>query len=147
MNKIVIAVLLSFIAVSAAATPKSAGTTGNVGINFSVDSVIGIHGEFNISSMANNAPVSVQAFWKNYSQRIAPAVTWGTTGIGVAAIYDFNSIAKLDKKIHPYAGLGLIPYPTDGKEQDPHGHIPGWAAGCTSQAGSDMRSPLKLQLI
>lgn len=71
----------------------------------------------------------------------------GTTGIGVAAIYDFNSIAKLDKKIHPYAGLGLIPYPTNGKEQDPHGHIPGWAAGCTSQAGSDMRSPLKLQLI
>lgn len=109
MKSIIIAAfLLPFTATPAAATPKPADAAGNVGINFSVDSVIGIHGEFNISSMANNAPVSVQVFWKNYSQKIAPSASWGTTGVGVAAIYDFNSIAKLNKKIHPYAGIGLI---------------------------------------
>jgi len=29
------------------------------------------------------------------------------TALGAAGIYDFNALAKLDKKIHPYAGAGL----------------------------------------
>lgn len=105
MKKIVISVLLSTL-VSAPAV--AAGNAGNVGVNFSVDSVFGIQGEFDISSMTNKAPVSVQVFLKNYSQNIAPNVSWSTTGIGVAGIFDFNSAAKLDKKIHPYAGIGLM---------------------------------------
>jgi hypothetical protein len=105
MKKIVIPVLLSVFA----ATPAiAAQTKGNVGANFSINGVFGIQGELNISSMANNAPVSVQAFWTNYSQDLGPNTTWSTTAIGVAAIYDFSAIAKLDKKVHPYAGVGLM---------------------------------------
>lgn len=105
MKKIVIAALLSaFIATPAVA----ANSAGSFGINYSVDNVFGIEGEFDISSMTNKAPVSVQVFLKHYSYNYYPGVSWNTTGIGVAGIYDFNSIAKLDDKIHPYAGLGLI---------------------------------------
>ena len=105
MMKVVVVLLSALVAAPAVAASK---TTGSVGVNYSVDSVFGIQGEFDISSMTNKAPVSAQVFLKNYSQNIAPGVSWGTTGVGVAAIYDFNSLAKLDKKIHPYAGLGLI---------------------------------------
>lgn len=105
MKKIAVAMLLSaFVAAPAFA----AGSKASVGANYSIDSVFGIQGEMDISSMVNKAPISVQAFWKNYSQNIAPGATWGTTGIGVAAIYDFSSVAKLDKKVMPYAGVGLI---------------------------------------
>lgn len=101
MKKIVIAVLLSsFIAAPAVAA-------GSFGINYSVDGAIGIQGESDISSMTDGAPVSVQAFLKSFSQKIGPD-TWNTTGIGAAAIYDLNSVAKLDNKIHPYAGIGLM---------------------------------------
>jgi opacity protein-like surface antigen len=105
MKKIVMAALLSaFVAAPAVA----ADTKGNVGVNFSTAGAFGIQGEFNISSMTNNAPVSVQAFWKHYSQDVGPNASWGTTGIGITGIYDFSSLAKLDKKIHPYAGVGLM---------------------------------------
>lgn len=105
MKNIAVAALLSaFVAAPAVA----AGNADSFGVNFSVDNVFGIQGDFDISSMTNKAPVSVQVFLKNYSQNITPNVSWSTTGIGVAGIYDFNSISKLDKKIHPYAGLGLV---------------------------------------
>lgn len=100
MRKIVCAALLSaFVATPAAA----AETKGNVGVNSSTDGTYGIQGELNISTMTNNAPISLQAFWKKYSDS-----AWRTTASGVAGIYDFSSIAKLDKKVHPYAGIGLM---------------------------------------
>ncbi|OFZ66367.1 MAG: hypothetical protein A2V79_09795 [Betaproteobacteria bacterium RBG_16_56_24] len=105
MKKIVIAAMLSaFVAAPAVA----ADTAGNIGFNYSVDNAFGFHGEFDISSMTNKTPVSVQVFLKNYTQYIAPGISWSTTGIGVAGIFDFHSMAKLGKKIHPYAGMGLI---------------------------------------
>ena len=105
MKKIAITVLLSaFVAAPALA----AGSKGNVGANLSIEGVFGIQGELDISSMTNKAPISVQAFWKNYSQDLGTNNTWNTTAIGVAGIYDLSSIAKLDKKIHPYAGIGLM---------------------------------------
>ena len=105
MKKIAIAVLLSaFVAAPALA----AGSKGNVGANLSIEGVFGIQGELDISSMTNNAPISVQAFWKNYSQDLGTNNTWNTSAIGATGIYDFSSIAKLDKKVHPYAGVGLM---------------------------------------
>lgn len=105
MKKLAIAVLLSVFFVTSA---FAAASKGNVGANFSSDNVFGIQGELDISSMTNNAPLSAQLFWKNYSQDLGPNNTWDTSAIGAAAIYDFSSIAKLDKKIRPYAGVGLM---------------------------------------
>jgi opacity protein-like surface antigen len=106
MKKIVIAVLLS----AFVATPAfAASSKSSVGVNYGFDlnGVLGIQGEFDISSMVNKQPVSIQPFFKMASETVAFAKA-ETTAFGVAGIYDFSAIAKLDKKIQPYAGLGLV---------------------------------------
>lgn len=115
MKKIIVAALLSaFVAAPAVAAPSVAAGKNNIGINYGFDlnGVSGMQGEFNMSSMFNEAPVSLQVFWKNYSRKYA-APPLGTykysyTGIGAVAIYDFSPVAKLDTRIKPYAGLGMI---------------------------------------
>jgi hypothetical protein len=103
MNKIALAVLLStFVSAQAVAAEYK----GNVGINLSTEEIIGIQGELGIASLVNQAPVSVQAFWKYYPQ--GQNYNWDTSAFGVAGIYDFSSIIKVDKKAHPYAGAGLM---------------------------------------
>jgi opacity protein-like surface antigen len=105
MKRIVIAALLSsFVAAPAVAAEGK----NSVGVNYGTDlnGVFGVQGEFDISSMTNKQPISVQVFWKKSSQTVS-GFSADTTAIGVAGIYDFNSLAKLDKKIHPYAGAGL----------------------------------------
>lgn len=111
MMRIIFAALLS---VFVAAPAVAAEGKNSVGVNYGLDldGVFGIQGEFNISSMVNKAPVSVQVFWKQYSQSFSipgwGTYKWSYNGLGAAAIYDFSSVVKLDKKIKPYAGLGLI---------------------------------------
>jgi len=111
MKKIVIvAFLFAFTAVPAVAAEGK----NNVGVSYGLDldGVLGVQGEFDISaSMPNKAPVSIQVFWKNYSQTYptgAGTYQWSYNGFGAAAIYDFSSSFKLDSRIKPYAGLGLI---------------------------------------
>ena len=67
MKRIVIAALLS---VFVAAPAVAADGKNSIGVNYGLDlnGVFGIQGEFDISSMVNKAPVSLQVFWKNYSQ-------------------------------------------------------------------------------
>src|SRR5450830_1070301 len=105
MKKIAIAALLSAFATAPA---FAADGKNSVGVNFGTDlnGVFGIQGEFDISFMTNKQPISVQVFWKKSSQTFY-GVSADTTAVGVAGIYDFNALAKLDKKIHPYAGAGL----------------------------------------
>ncbi len=87
MKKIVIVLLLySIVAPAAYAATGIDNVKGSVGINYGVYGVLGIEGERSISSLANNQPVSLQVFLKNYMQDISPGVSWDTTGIGAAAI-------------------------------------------------------------
>lgn len=111
MNKIVIAALLSVFV----ATPAVAAQGKNsVGVTYGLDmnGVFGVQGEFDVSSyLTNRAPVSLQVFWKNYSQSYGtPAGTYqySYNGLGAAAIYDFGPVIKNNSQIRPYAGLGLI---------------------------------------
>lgn len=111
MKKIVTAALLSAFVASPAV---AADGKNSVGVNYGLDlnGVMGVQGELDISSsMPNKAAVAVQVFWKNYWQAYSTNVgTYQYTynGFGAAAIYNFGSVGKLDKKIKPYAGLGLI---------------------------------------
>jgi len=111
MKKIVVVALLS---VFIAAPAVAADGKNNIGVSYGLDldGVVGIQGEFDISaSMPNKAPVSLQVFWKNYSQSYptgAGTYKWSYNGLGAAGIYDFSSMVKLDSRIKPYAGLGLI---------------------------------------
>ncbi|MFZ2542388.1 MAG: hypothetical protein WAW75_11540 [Gallionella sp.] len=106
MKRIVIAAMMSvFVAAPAAAAD---GKT-SVGVNYGLDwsGIFGIMGEYDISSMTNNQPVSVQVFWKKSTQTVLGA-NYEKTGFGAVGIYDFNTLSKLDKKIRPYAGVGVI---------------------------------------
>lgn len=63
------------------------------------------------SAMPNQAPVSIQVFWKNYSQSCrtgAGTCQYSYNGFGAAAIHDFGAVIKQDTKIRPCAGVGLI---------------------------------------
>jgi hypothetical protein len=104
MKKIALTLLLSGLLTNTA----FAAPTSSVGISYSFDDVFGTEFEFDISKEANNRPVSVQLFWKSYSQRLGTNNTWNTTGVGAVGIYDLTSATKFDKRIHPYAGLGLM---------------------------------------
>jgi len=114
MKKIALTLVISALLSHAtfAATEKtalgSAINLSNIGINYSLDDVFGTQFEFDVSKMANNAPVAMQIFWKSYSQHISDSSIWNTTSVGVSGIYDLTAISKLDKKFHPYAGLGLM---------------------------------------
>ena len=127
MNKIVVAGLLSFFV----ATPSlAAQTKGNLGVSLSTAGAYGAQAEFGISSMANGAPVSAQVFWKHDSQDIGNATAWDSTAIGVAGIYDFTAMTKLDSKVHPYAGAGLM-----SVSHDRNGP---WAGGAYNGVGSGL---------
>jgi len=111
MKRIVIAALLS---VFVAAPAFAADGKNSVGINYGTDlnGVFGIQGQFDISSMVDKQPISVQVFYKRASESISAfglTATTVTTGMGAAGIYDLSSVFKLgNKKIQPYAGAGLI---------------------------------------
>lgn len=105
MKKIALAILLSaFVAAPAFA----ADGKNSVGVNYGMDinGTFGIQGEFDVSSSFNKAPVSVQVFWKKGSEDFW-FTSYDVTALGAAGIYDLSSVMKLDKKIQPYAGLGL----------------------------------------
>jgi opacity protein-like surface antigen len=107
MKKIIALSVLSVVMSSAAV---AAGN--NVGVNLGLDlgGVLGLQAEFDISKLANNAPLAAQVIYKNYSSpTYFGGYKYSYTGFGAAAIYDFSSAMKLaDKKIKPYAGLGLM---------------------------------------
>lgn len=110
MRKIAVVLLLS----AFVATPAFAAEGKNsVGVNYGTDinGVLGIEGEFDISSMVEKAPISVQVFWKRSSQDttvFGTTFTTTTSALGVAGIYDLSSVFKVsNKRIQPYAGLGI----------------------------------------
>jgi len=105
MYKIITASVLSTTLIAPACAADKAG---NLGINVSFDNAIGIQGEFNLQKY-----VSLQVFLKNYSRSYyygnnSGYYNYSYTALGVAGLYDFSKELKLaDKKIHPYAGVGL----------------------------------------
>jgi len=114
MEKIIIVALLSILVAAPAVAAESNNSLGkkNIGVSYGLDEdgVIGLHGEFDISSHVSNKPVTAQVFWKHYSQsysRAAGTYQYSYNGFGVAAIYDFGSVIKENKAIKPYAGLGI----------------------------------------
>lgn len=106
MNKSIAIALLT----TTLATPAwAAGKTGSIGINASIDTTLGIQGEFIIQQ-----PVSIQVFLKSNSRSYYYGhplgfYNYNYTALGVTGIYDLTKIISLaNRKIHPYAGAGLF---------------------------------------
>jgi opacity protein-like surface antigen len=111
MKKIVITALLSAV-ISVPAVAAEGKNSIGINYGFGNNGVAGVQGEFDISSaMPNKMPVSVQVFWKNYSQDHnsgAGIYQYSYNAFGAAAIYDFGSLLPQDRKLRPYAGVGLF---------------------------------------
>jgi opacity protein-like surface antigen len=109
MKKIIIAALISFFTVtSALAADQSKGNLG-AGYGFDNGGVLSLHGDFDISAMANKAPVTARVGFDHYSLDYWAGnnYSWSYNMFYGAAYYDFSRDLKLDKKVHPFAGLGL----------------------------------------
>jgi hypothetical protein len=111
MKNISLTILIFTVLVNSALA-SSEKSTSSVEINYSLSDVFGTQFEFDISKAAKNRPVSMQLFWKSYAQNLGTingiSNTWNTTAVGVAGVYNLTSIVKFDKKLHPYAGVGLM---------------------------------------
>lgn len=115
MKRIVITAILSvFVSAPAVAAENNKSVSKkSIGVSYGLDmdGVIGLQGEFDISSHVSNKPVTAQLFWKGYSESFivggVGTYQYSYNGFGAAAIYDFGSVVKDNKKIKPYAGLGL----------------------------------------
>lgn len=129
MKRIVIAaLLLAFAAAPALAADKSklsVGASYGLGGVSGSGGVFSFRGDYDISDKAN-APVKVRVGWDHYSVDLGVPgsfscnpvtfvcgagpggnITWSTNVFYGGAYYDFNKMMKLDKKIHPFAGLGF----------------------------------------
>lgn len=132
MKKVVIAALLS----AFAAAPAVADSNVGISYGFDMDGTFGLQGEFDISSMLQNQPVSVQVFWKRASWN-----TWGASvtdnAFGAAGIYNFSSALKLDKRIQPYLGLGIA-HETVDTDWDAGYYGWGWGRYSVSASTTDL---------
>ena len=106
MKKIASAILLS----AAISTPSIAADLSKLsvgaGYGFANNGVFSIHGDYDISDAAK-APVKVRVGYDSYAINTSGLYQWSYNVFYGGAYYDFNKQIKLDKKIHPFAGLGL----------------------------------------
>lgn len=111
MKNITLAALLSIAAVTPAWAADQSAPSFGAAYGFDYDGVISIYGDFDISDMANNAPVKARFgldfFSPNYSSG-GSTYTMSTNRFYGAAYYDFSKHLTLDKRVHPFAGLGLF---------------------------------------
>jgi len=110
MKKITIAVLLTVFAVTPAFAADQSKLSLGVGYGFDYEGVFSFHGDYDISAMANNAPVKARFGFDHYSPNYSWAgnnYSWSYNRFYGAAYYDFSRHMTLDKRIHPFAGLGL----------------------------------------
>lgn len=105
MWKIVIAALLTVFVVPPAVAEEA---QASVGANYSSAGAYGIQGELDVSSMADNAPLWVQVFWKNLSKSESSGGSWDVTGVGAAIIYNLSSRVGEKEIFHPYVGIALM---------------------------------------
>lgn len=129
MKRIVIAALLLVFAAAPALAKDdklSVGASYGLGGVSGSGGVFSFRGDYDISDKAN-APVKVRVGWDHYSVDLGVPgsfsclptfpftcstgpggnITWSTNVFYGGAYYDFNKMLKLDRKIHPFAGLGF----------------------------------------
>lgn len=135
MKKVIALALLSM---ATSAPAMAAGDwTGSIGGAYGLGSGdVGIQGEYNLEPSLRQ-PVSVQAFYKNYSltqNYFGVTYSWSLTALGVAGIYDLNRALEVsDRKLHPFAGAGL--YNVNATFTT---NVPGWGGTVAAPASGGL---------
>ncbi len=105
MKKLALAAALVLFSATSSASELSKMSVG-AAYGFNYTGVLSIYGDYDISKEANNNPVKIRVGWDHYSDSYAN-YKWSYNVVYGGAYYDFNKILKIDKKIHPIAGLGF----------------------------------------
>ena len=107
MKKLPLALLLVTLnAASALAADDSSKWSAGADFGFNYSSVLSIHADYDISDQTNNEPVKVRFGYDSYSIN-SSGYSWGYNVFYGGAYYDFNKQLQLDRRVHPFAGLGL----------------------------------------
>lgn len=110
MNKIMIVTAFSmFVSTQVFAFDQSKMSLG-AGYGFSNNGVVSVHGDYDISSIANGQPVKARVGYDHYSIDygfLSSAYSWSYNVFYGGAYYDANQVLELDSKIHPFIGLGI----------------------------------------
>jgi len=107
-NIIFAALLFAFSVTPVLAADQSKGNLG-AGYGFDNGGVLSLHGDFDISGLTNKAPVMARVGFDHYSLDYwaGSKYSWSYNMFYGAAYYDLNKDLKLDRRVHPFAGLGL----------------------------------------
>ena len=109
MNRFALVALSAiFFVTPAAAADKSKYNIG-AGYGLANGGVLSLHADADISNTAN-APVKARIGYDHYSldyNNFGGKYSWSYNIFYGGAYYDLNRDLKLDKKVHPFVGLGL----------------------------------------
>jgi hypothetical protein len=108
MKKLLIASVIAAMGSTAMAADLSGMSIG-AGYGFGNGGVMSIHGDYDISQMANKQPIKVRVGYDRYSEDFGGgnSYKWSYNVFYGGAYYDFGKALQLGNKIHPFAGLGF----------------------------------------
>ncbi|MCX8517037.1 MAG: outer membrane beta-barrel protein [Rhodoferax sp.] len=109
MRKFLIATAIAAVGSAAMAADTSQLSIG-AGYGLGNGGVLSLHGDYDISDMANKKPVKVRVGYDSYSIATASyfgSYKWSYNVFYGGAYYDFGKELQMDRKIHPFAGLGF----------------------------------------
>jgi opacity protein-like surface antigen len=105
MKKLLIASVIAAMASVAMAADLSQMSIG-AGYGFGNGGVLSVHGDYDISQMANKQPIKVRVGYDRYSEDFGGSYKWSYNVFTAGAYYDFGKALQLGNKIHPFGGLG-----------------------------------------
>lgn len=97
--------LAAGISVSAQAADPS-GLSIGAGYGFAGAGLLSLHGDLDMSSHLQHQPISLRIGYDQFAND-QENYRWNYSVLSAGGYYDFNKIAHLDSKIHPFAGAGL----------------------------------------
>lgn len=107
---LLISALATFSATASAEGFDAKKLSVGAGYGFNYTGVLSLRADYDISSMVDNKPIKARVGYDRYSIDTGAGAwgySWSYNIFYGGAYYDFNKDLKLDKKIHPFAGLGF----------------------------------------
>lgn len=105
MKTLLIGALLSAGIINAQAADP-AGLSIGAGYGFADAGMVTLHGDLDMSRHFQGQPISLRIAYDQYAND-RYAYRWTYSVLSAGAYYDFNKLAHLNSKVHPFAGAGV----------------------------------------
>lgn len=106
MKTVLVASLLAAgISLTAQAADPS-GISIGAGYGFEGAGMVTVHGDLDLSRHLQGQPITLRIAYDQYAND-KYAYRWNYSVLSAGAYYDFNKLAHLNSKVHPFAGAGV----------------------------------------